>query len=57
MSVVGIYYYFKPIIAAYMRNGETEKIEISPVFKFTLILTTILTIVLGIAPDLVKKLF
>ena len=57
MSAVGIYYYFKPIIAAYMRNGDTEKIEISPIFKYTLILTTILTILLGIAPDLVKKLF
>jgi NADH-quinone oxidoreductase subunit N len=57
MSAVGIYYYFKPIIAAYMRQGDTEKIELSPVFKYTLILTTILTILLGIAPDLVKKLF
>ncbi len=57
MSAVGIYYYFKPIIAAYMRSGDTEKIEISPIFKYTLILTTILTILLGIAPDLVKKLF
>ena len=40
-----------------MRDGDTEKIEISPIFKYTLILTTILTILLGIAPDLVKKLF
>jgi NADH-quinone oxidoreductase subunit N len=57
MSAVGIYYYFKPIIAVYMRKGESEKIELSPIFKYTLILTTILTILLGIAPDLVKKLF
>lgn len=57
MSAVGIYYYFKPIIAAYMRNGDTEKLEISPIYKYTLILTTVLTIILGIAPDLVKKLF
>lgn len=57
MSAVGIYYYFKPIIAVYMRKGESEKIELSPIFKYTLILTTILTILLGIAPDLVKKIF
>jgi NADH-quinone oxidoreductase subunit N len=57
MSAVGIYYYFKPIIAAYMKKGDTDKIEISPIYKYTLILTTALTIVLGIAPDLVKKLF
>ena len=57
MSSVGIYYYFKPIIAAYMKTGDTEKIEISPIYKFTLIVTTALTILLGVAPDLIKNIF
>ncbi|MDR6563917.1 MULTISPECIES: NADH-quinone oxidoreductase subunit N [unclassified Arcicella] len=57
MSAVGVYYYFKPIIAAYMKTGETEKIALSPFYKYILILTTALTIVLGIAPDLVKNIF
>ncbi len=57
MSSVGIYYYFKPIIAAYMKSGNTEKIEISPLYKFTLIVTTALTILLGVAPDLIKNIF
>ncbi|MEA5257017.1 NADH-quinone oxidoreductase subunit N [Arcicella aquatica] len=57
MSAVGVYYYFKPIIAAYMKTGETAKIELSPIYKYILILTTALTIILGIAPDLVKNIF
>ena len=57
MSAVGIYYYFKPIMAAYMRQGDTEKIELSPIFKYTIMFTTALTIILGIFPDLVKRIF
>lgn len=57
MSTVGIYYYFKPIIAAYMKKGEIAKIEISPLYRLVLILTTALTILLGLAPDLVKNIF
>jgi NADH-quinone oxidoreductase subunit N len=57
MSAVGVYYYFKPIIAAYLKKGDLEKIEISPIYKLTLIITTALTILLGIAPDLVKNIF
>jgi len=57
MSAVGIYYYFKPIIASYMKKGDIEKIELSPIYKLTLIITTALTILLGIAPDLVKNIF
>ena len=44
MSAVGVYYYFKPIIAAYLKKGDLEKIEISPIYKLTLIITTALTI-------------
>ncbi|MFY7889210.1 MAG: NADH-quinone oxidoreductase subunit N [Spirosomataceae bacterium] len=57
MSAVGIYYYFKPIIAVYMKKGEIAKIELPLIYKITLIITTALTILLGIAPDLVKNMF
>ncbi len=57
MSAVGVYYYFKPIIAAYLKKGDIEKIEISPIYKLTLILTTAITILLGLMPDLVKNIF
>ncbi|MFC0185441.1 NADH dehydrogenase subunit N [Pseudarcicella hirudinis] len=57
MSAVGIYYYFKAIISAYFKEGDVPAIELKPIYKITLIVTTLLTIVLGIAPDLVKSIF
>lgn len=55
MSAVGIYYYFKPIIAAYMKEGDGKVIEVTLLVKIVLIVTTILTILLGLLPDLVKQ--
>jgi NADH-quinone oxidoreductase subunit N len=57
MSAVGVYYYFKPIIASYMKEGDIQDITIKPIYKLTLIITTILTILLGLMPDLVKSIF
>lgn len=57
MSAVGIYYYFKGIVAAYFNTGDIEKITIPLVYRIALWLTTIATIVLGIYPTIVKNLF
>jgi NADH-quinone oxidoreductase subunit N len=51
MSAVGIYYYFKPIIAAYMKEGNIEKIRIAPFYKIVLIASAIIILLLGILPD------
>ena len=56
MSAVGIYYYFKPILASWTKEGESGAIEISPIFKAVLLVSTILTILLGLAPGLVRDL-
>jgi NADH-quinone oxidoreductase subunit N len=57
MSAVGIYYYFKPIIAAYMKPADDEvSIEIQPLYKIILGITTAATILLGILPNLVRGL-
>jgi NADH-quinone oxidoreductase subunit N len=57
MSAVGIYYYFRVIIATYMKDGDGETIAIRPLYRMVLILTTLLTILLGIYPDLVRNIF
>lgn len=57
MSVVGIYYYFRVIIASYLHPGEGESIRIRPLYRVILVLTTVLTLLLGIMPDLVRHLF
>jgi len=57
MSAVGIYYYFRAIIAAYVKEGDTPEIRIAPFYKFILILSTILTIILGFAPGIIENTF
>ncbi|MVM30662.1 NADH-quinone oxidoreductase subunit NuoN [Spirosoma sp. HMF4905] len=57
MSAVGIYYYFRVIIAMYFRDGATEPIRVAPFFQYVLLGAIILTIGLGIAPGLLQGLF
>lgn len=54
MSAVGIYYYFKPIIAAYMKESDGNTIQVRPIYKLILGLTTIGTILFGILPNIVR---
>jgi len=56
MSTVGIYYYFRVIIASYMREGDLSQIRVAPFYKVVLILATFLTILLGLAPGLFEGL-
>jgi NADH-quinone oxidoreductase subunit N len=57
MSAVGIYYYFRVIIAMYFRNGATEPIRVSPVYQYVFVAAIAITIGLGVAPGLLQGLF
>lgn len=57
MSAVGIYYYFRVIIAMYFRDGATEPIRVAPVYRYVLLAATVLTLGLGIAPGLLQGVF
>ena len=57
MSAIGIYYYFRVIIAMYFRDGATEPIRVAPFYRYVLLAATILTIGLGVAPGLLQGLF
>ena len=57
MSAIGIYYYFRVIIAMYFRDGATEPIRVAPFYRYVLLAATIITIGLGIAPGLLQGLF
>ncbi|TPE43868.1 NADH-quinone oxidoreductase subunit N [Pontibacter mangrovi] len=57
LAAVGIYYYFKVVIAMYMQPAANQEVvEVSSLASFTLILITALTILLGTAPALVSGL-
>ena len=57
MSAVGIYYYFRVIIAMYFREGMMEPIRVAPFYRYVLLAATILTLGLGIMPGLLQGLF
>lgn len=56
MSAVGIYYYFRVIIASYLKEGDIGEIRVAPFYKIVLILATVLTILFGLAPGLLEGL-
>lgn len=57
LAAVGIYYYFRVVVAMYMHPaGDLPRIKVNSLTSFTLIFITVLTILLGIAPALVRDL-
>ncbi|GAB2795078.1 NADH-quinone oxidoreductase subunit N [Rhabdobacter roseus] len=56
MSAVGIYYYFRAIIAAYLKEGDIGKIRIAPFYRIILVVATAMTILFGLAPGIFEKL-
>jgi NADH-quinone oxidoreductase subunit N len=56
-AIIGVYYYFRIIVAMYFKEGETEKIELSPLFTFVIFITTLLTLLLGIFPGWLMDIF
>ncbi len=57
-SAVGVYYYFKVIIAMYFKvNYSDEKINIETSHILLLVLTTLFTIALGVVPNYVIEIF
>jgi NADH-quinone oxidoreductase subunit N len=57
-ATIGIWYYFRVVIAMYMKNGITsEKVSFSLNYKIVLWIATALTIFLGLYPSLLSSLF
>jgi NADH-quinone oxidoreductase subunit N len=57
-SAVGVYYYFKVIIAMYFKNTNNEEpLVLENSGKFVLLLSTLLTILLGLIPGYVIEMF
>jgi len=52
MAAVSVYYYFRVIQAMYFKEGNTHPVEVTPFFKWTLVVLAALVILLGIFPNL-----
>ena len=56
-SLVGVYYYFKVIIAMYFKSGsDSSLVEVSFIHKLLLILTLVLIFAMGLMSDFVIRL-
>jgi NADH-quinone oxidoreductase subunit N len=55
-SVIGVYYYFKIILAMYFKSGGENQILVSPSQQLLMAVLLILVFVLGIFPDLFQVL-
>ena len=52
MAAVSVYYYFRLIQSMYFKTGDAIAIDVTPGFKYTLAALGVLTILLGIFPNL-----
>ena len=58
MAAVSVYYYFRVIQAMYFKEGdEKNSIEVTPSFKWTLVILAAFVILLGIFPNLLLYWF
>lgn len=55
-AIVGIFYYFRVIIAMYFKDAERNELTISGYFKFVLVICALATFVLGVYPDFIADL-
>ncbi len=58
-SAVGVYYYLKVVIAMYFKGSESEneKLTVEKSQAIVIVLSTIITLVIGIVPNLVADIF
>lgn len=55
-SLIGVYYYFRIIIAMYFKESTEASIEVTANHKLLFVLTILLTIALGLFPDFIIRL-
>jgi NADH-quinone oxidoreductase subunit N len=55
-SLIGAYYYLRVINSVFTKNEQAEKIELNWAYNLVLILTALLSLAIGIAPDFLVNL-
>jgi NADH-quinone oxidoreductase subunit N len=56
-SLIGVYYYFRIIIAMYFKDGSEPAVLVQPLLKTLLIVLAIVIIALGLFPDVIIRFF
>lgn len=55
-ALVGFYYYFRVIVAMYFKEGESIELNTPIQYKVVLLVSAVVTIVLGVYPDIILNL-
>jgi NADH-quinone oxidoreductase subunit N len=55
-AIVGIFYYFRVVIAMYFKDTERNELLVPAYFKFVLIVSSLATIIFGIYPGFIADL-
>lgn len=55
-AAIGIYYYFRVIVAMYFKSSEREEIQLNINYKVVLLVAAFLTILFGIYPQVISGL-
>lgn len=55
-ALIGFYYYFRVIVAVYFKEGKEIQLTVPLQYKIVLILSAIITLLLGIYPSLILNL-
>jgi NADH-quinone oxidoreductase subunit N len=56
MTAVGAYYYFRVIIAMYLKPGDDLEINLAPAYQSVLVVVTVVTLALGLMPGTFSEL-
>ena len=51
MSAVSIFYYFKIVVAMYLKEGPEAEVAVTPSLQFVVAICLVVTLALGIAPE------
>lgn len=55
-SAISVFYYFRPVIAAFVHKGHSESMQVSNGVLILLLILSLLTLVLGIVPGFITGL-
>jgi NADH-quinone oxidoreductase subunit N len=56
-AVIGIFYYFRVIVAMYFKSAERNEIQSSAYFNFVLGFSALITVLVGVYPGFISSLF
>lgn len=56
-SIVGVYYYFKVILAMYTKDSDEAHLQVKPAYAFVIIFCVVLTVLIGVFPSSLANMF